>query len=105
MNKKGDHRPRNSAQYERVVELLIMHKANGHGDKFHCYRRFHDQGRSSDYFENLLHFSRQFRYFIGLEEKKEREEYNLTVTTEFVSVSVLPCALLGLIIAQFQIVP
>ena len=27
MNKKGDHRPRNSAQYERVVELLIMHKA------------------------------------------------------------------------------
>ena len=25
--KKGDHRPRNSAQYERVVELLIMHKA------------------------------------------------------------------------------
>ena len=23
-----------------------------------------------------LHFSRQFRYFIGLEEKKEREEYN-----------------------------
>ena len=28
MRKKGDHRPRNSAQYERVVELLIMHKAN-----------------------------------------------------------------------------
>ena len=27
MNKKGDHRPRNSAQHERVVELLIMHKA------------------------------------------------------------------------------
>ena len=27
MKKKGDHRPRNSAQYERVVELLIMHKA------------------------------------------------------------------------------
>ena len=25
--KKGDHRTRNSAQYERVVELLIMHKA------------------------------------------------------------------------------
>ena len=25
--KKCDHRPRNSAQYERVVELLIMHKA------------------------------------------------------------------------------
>ena len=25
--KKGDHRPRNSAQYERVVELLILHKA------------------------------------------------------------------------------
>ena len=24
---KVDHRPRNSAQYERVVELLIMHKA------------------------------------------------------------------------------
>ena len=27
MKKKGDHRLRNSAQYERVVELLIMHKA------------------------------------------------------------------------------
>ena len=27
MKKKGNHRPRNSAQYERVVELLIMHKA------------------------------------------------------------------------------
>ena len=27
MNKKGDHRLRNSAQYERVLELLIMHKA------------------------------------------------------------------------------
>ena len=27
MRKKGDHRPRNSAQYERVVELLIMHNA------------------------------------------------------------------------------
>ena len=27
IKKKGDHRPRNSAQYERVVELLIMHKA------------------------------------------------------------------------------
>ena len=27
MKKKGDHRPRNSAQYQRVVELLIMHKA------------------------------------------------------------------------------
>ena len=27
MKKKGDHRPRNSAQYERVVELLILHKA------------------------------------------------------------------------------
>ena len=27
MKEKGDHRPRNSAQYERVVELLIMHKA------------------------------------------------------------------------------
>ena len=27
MNKKGDHRPRNSDQYERVVDLLIMHKA------------------------------------------------------------------------------
>ena len=26
-NEEGDHRPRNSAQYERVVELLIMHKA------------------------------------------------------------------------------
>ena len=26
MKKKGDHRSRNSAQYERVVELLIMHK-------------------------------------------------------------------------------
>ena len=27
MKKNGNHRPRNSAQYERVVELLIMHKA------------------------------------------------------------------------------
>ena len=27
MKEKGDHRSRNSAQYERVVELLIMHKA------------------------------------------------------------------------------
>ena len=27
MEKTGDHLPRNSAQYERVVELLIMHKA------------------------------------------------------------------------------
>ena len=27
MKNKGDHRRRNSAQYERVVELLIMHKA------------------------------------------------------------------------------
>ena len=27
MKKKGDHRPRNSAQCERVVELLIMHNA------------------------------------------------------------------------------
>ena len=27
MKKKGNHRPRNSAQYERVAELLIMHKA------------------------------------------------------------------------------
>ena len=27
MKKNGDHRPRNSAQYERVVELLIIHEA------------------------------------------------------------------------------
>ena len=27
MKNKGDHRPRNSVQYERVVEHLIMHKA------------------------------------------------------------------------------
>ena len=27
MKKKGDHRPRKSDQYELVVELLIMHKA------------------------------------------------------------------------------
>ena len=27
MEKKGDDRPRNSAQYERVIELLIIHKA------------------------------------------------------------------------------
>ena len=27
MKKKGDHRPRNSAQYERIVDLLIKHKA------------------------------------------------------------------------------
>ena len=26
-NEEGDHRPRNSAQYERVIELLIMHNA------------------------------------------------------------------------------
>ena len=31
---------------------------NGHRDKFHCYRRFHDQGRSSDNFENLTIFSK-----------------------------------------------
>ena len=40
MNKKGDHRPRNSAQYERVVALLIMHKAKWTRDKFRCYRPF-----------------------------------------------------------------
>ena len=45
MKKKGDHRPRNSTQYER----------DGHRDKFHCYRRFHDQGRSSDNFENVVY--------------------------------------------------
>ena len=27
---------------------------NGHRDKFRCYRRFHDQGRSSDNFDNLV---------------------------------------------------
>ena len=53
MKKKGDHRPRNSAQYERVVKLLIIYAQgnNGHRDKFRCYRRFHDQSRSSDNFE------------------------------------------------------
>ena len=65
MKKKGDQRPRNSAQYERVVELLIMHKAKWTPKQISSYCRFHDQGRSSDNFENLLHFSRQFRYFIG----------------------------------------
>ena len=29
---------------------------NGHRDKFRFYRRFHDQGRSSDNFENLRFF-------------------------------------------------
>ena len=28
-------------------------RQNGHRDKFYCYRRLHDQGRSSDNFENL----------------------------------------------------
>ena len=60
MKKKGDHRPRNSAQYERVVELLIMHKAKWTPSQISLlYRRFHDQGRSSDSNEICLgvHFA------------------------------------------------
>ena len=43
------------------LTLLLFYKIlctrqNGHRDKFRCYRRFHDQGRSSDNFENWVHF-------------------------------------------------
>ena len=33
----------------------LCERQNGHRDKFRCYRRLHDQGRSSDNFENQLH--------------------------------------------------
>ena len=32
MKEKGDHRPRNSAQYERVVELLIGRETDGNNE-------------------------------------------------------------------------
>ena len=55
MKKKVDHRPRNSAQYKRIVELLIMHKAKRTPRQISFLPvRFHDEGRSSDNFENLV---------------------------------------------------
>ena len=36
--------------------------------KLRCYRRLHDFGRSSDNFENLVHFHSNSVHFIGLEE-------------------------------------
>ena len=57
-------------KYERVVELYLCTRLNGHRDKFRCYRRFHDQGRSSDKFENWVHFHGNSGHFIGLKKKK-----------------------------------
>ena len=37
------------------ITIVLRTRQNGR-DKFHCFRRFHDQGRSSDNFENLARF-------------------------------------------------
>ena len=34
--------------------ILLYTRQNGHRDNFHCNRRFHDQGRSSDNFEKYI---------------------------------------------------
>ena len=43
-----------SQMMQHLCDSLITHRANGHRDKFRCYPRFHDQGRSSGNFENLV---------------------------------------------------
>ena len=40
--------------YQDCNYLILCTRQNGHRDKFRCYRRFHDQGRSSGNFENLV---------------------------------------------------
>ena len=54
MKKKGDHRPRTVLNTSESKSFNYEQGKNGHRDKFRCYRRFHDRGRSSDDFENLL---------------------------------------------------
>ena len=61
-----------------------MHKAKQTPRQFHCYRRFHNQGRSSDNFENLVQIFEVVWWSTLI--------VKLTLTTKFVSVSVLPCA-------------
>ena len=53
---------------------------NGHRHKFRCYRRFHDQGRSSDNFENPVQIFEVVWWSTVVMKP--------TVTTKFVSVSV-----------------
>ena len=64
-------------------------RQNGHRDKLRCYRRFHDQGRSSDNFENGENY-RKFPIFEVV--WWSTLVMKPTVATKFVSVSVLPCA-------------
>ena len=52
-------------------------RQNGHRGKFRCYRRFHDQGRSSDNFENWVHFHGNSSQFIGLEDKRKEKTATL----------------------------
>ena len=54
-------------------------KVKIHRDKIRCYRWFHDQGRSSDNFENWVHFHGNSGHFIGLEEKKKEKSTILGV--------------------------
>ena len=72
------------SRFTHVSILPLMHKAklflplctrqNGHRDKFRCYRRFHDQGRSrsSDDFENLS----DFRSFLMIDLGRETDGNN-----------------------------
>ena len=47
--------------------LIIANLQNGHRDKFRCYRRFHNQGWSSDNFENLPDFQSCLMIDLGRE--------------------------------------